>query len=258
MRASFNELNSLVKQVYQGAGLAPGLYEAAADNIVWTEAIGLEGLKLFEQQLASDRAFAECQLALSQTAENVFAVDLGDACLAYAAHLVTGLLKAQAVEHDRCVGWIKSSSPPTFLLRETHKLSQSGVHAMLVWRDHEGLIMVSSCETSLGIRLDKFSLASMSGAGAHTELLNTVGNNGTALMLVATSSLALSELARENDVPIQESPSAQISAVELESQYQHNLQNGIELSAELWQHLTILAARSLVEASEQSRRGAGA
>lgn len=244
MRASYNELRSLFKQVYQGAGLATGWYEAAADNVVWTQAIGQNSFDLFEQQIEAGMAFNACEVETNQDERELLAVDLGDACLSYGAHIVAGLAQARALELDECVCTIKTKAPKTFLLKEIAKLKPTGLRGLVVWNEGEHAILAEHCADGLGIRLDK--------------QLRIENIDDQALFLLAKSPERLTELIARYYLGNEQHRAMAYSADDLQSHFQENLQSGIKISPELWQKLTDLAAHSLVEATEQSRRGAGA
>lgn len=244
MRASYNELKSLYKQVYQGAGLAPGLYEAAANNVVWTEAIGQHGFDLFAQQLSREMAFYDCQVQLLAAEGGLFKADLGYACLAYSSHIIAGLAQARALELGYCVCLLSTSSPKAFLFSEVAKLRTLGLSGFVAWNVGENAQVASSCDQGFGLEL--------------TSRPKVSSLDKDVLLIFAQNPTLLEKLAEPYGLSFDSSLSVLSSATELEATFLRNLQTGIEISTQLWQQLTHLASRSLVESNEKSRLGAGA
>ena len=247
MFASFNELKSLFKQAYQGAGLATGLYEYAAQNVVWTEAIGQNGLALFESQLMESRALTADNPIVTQEPNSPFDLnlDLGESSLAITAGLMSNLVVAQAVDAGAVACLVRTLSPKAYILWELTKLGRFNLFGLAAWQSG----------------VEQVTIAFSSGIAPSVTINQYTGRLlvGDDLILVyAQDQHGLQELARQHQLPLNQAPLSVVSEYDLHSNYQSNLQSGIELSAQLWERLTDLAARSLVESTELSRRGAGA
>ncbi|MFT5572806.1 MAG: hypothetical protein ACI9FR_001730 [Cryomorphaceae bacterium] len=244
MRVSSNELKSLFKNAFRGAGMAPGQYKAAADCFVWLQMHGFSGFELFERQLASDTAFQIGNFEIVAESRSRIDVTISHSSLALSAELISGLCQANAQDNGDCLCIVEGAREQTSILHKISELSVCNLAAYAVWPISENMARLAKLNKSGGIDLSDYSVSD-------TKLASLTLLYGADRQLLRRRLLKCCAFI--------DGPSESFySASEAQAFYQSSLTEGIEISESLCQRLINFGSQALVESSVQSRRGAGA
>ena len=249
MKVSFNEMQGLSRKAFSGIGFDEGDANDAADMVVWMEANGLEGIDALRRSLAfilaedqsrsPELIYQDADLcvvdALNRTA-------LGNASLA----IELGYAKCRA--RGLSVTKIRNCHNRMLIVGYLSRVARRDMSVTAFWRDsHEPLteILVSF---KAGEESPEICMYSLDDIPDDTE-----PNNGITLIMANHVNLRpdfktdnkLNNLLRHD-------------SLSMHNWKEHFLKQGIDVDPELWNRLKELATRILVEASDDSRGGAGA
>lgn len=249
MKVSFNEIQGLSRKAFIGIGFDEGDANDAADMVVWMEAHGLNGIESLKRSLAyileedpsrsPELIYQDADLCVVD-AHNRTA--LGNASLA----IELGYAKCRA--RGLSVTKIRNCHNRMLIVGYLSRVARRNMSVTAFWRaSHEPLteILVSF---KAGEEAPEICMYSLDDIPDDTE-----PNNGITLVMANHVNLLPDFKADQklNNLLRQDSLS-------MHNWQEHFLTQGIDVDPELWSRLQELATRMLVEASDDSRGGAGA
>ncbi len=249
MKVSFNELHGLARKAFGGIGFQEGDAADAADMVAWMEAHGLNGIEALKKGLdflLSEDA-SQSPAIIYQDAD-VCIVDAGKRTILGNASLAIELGYAKCRARGLSVTKIRHCHNRMLIVGYLSRIARRGMNVTAFWRNaHEPLteILVSFKAGDTEPEICKYSLASAPDDIEPNDGITLIMANHANLQANLNSDDPLSDLL------IQTKDS-------MTSWYDQSLAEGITVDQELWDRLKVLAARTLVEASDDSRQGAGA
>lgn len=242
-----NELSSLLKRSFEGLGLCQGDYEEAAAVIVWLEARGMKGLdalKLAWPRLAGNGRIG-VELAASDA--DTQTIDAKGNTALICARSAVELAMARASTGDVGRVELQRCHECQAVLPSLCLCPNRGFAAIAYWRDEHALHVAKisgdqrapdyywiDAGTPNELAEDSLTIA----CSQHDERIEKLA-----------SSLANGGISRRAE--------KRIPATELEARFERTVEHGIAIDAELAEKLNEAASAVLVEATEQSRLGAG-
>ncbi|GGE53445.1 hypothetical protein GCM10011533_02370 [Streptosporangium jomthongense] len=249
MKVSFNELQGLSRKAFIAIGFDEGDANDAADMVAWMEAHGLDGIAALRKGL--DFLLNEDK---SQPPELIY--QDADLCVVDAQHKTVLGHASLAVElgYAKCrarglsVTKIRHCHNRMLIVGYLSRIARRNMSVTAFWRNsHEPLteILVSFKSGEAEPEICMYGLPSTPD--------DTEPNDGITLVMVNHVDLLpdLKPDAPPNDL-IRQNREA------MADWHERSLVEGIEVDPELWERLKLLATRMLVEASDDSRQGAGA
>ena len=247
MRVSRNELIAVLRQAFEGLGFFQGDFENAADMVVWSEMHGLQGLAELEQLLtAIDQ---RSKVAITSNPATTSEWDVAGASSFECADLAIGMLKAKQSEKERVMLRLVDCQYPTFIGKSLVDCRTNDFFIAALWRQSTNPDLLHLYSQKPGHMLPVYLELNMVSSLTYAAVELMPGE----LFLIGASKVVdlLPELTQESVV-------RQIQPQEMRASYDQALQQGIEIETSLWRLLLRLGERVLVEATEQSRLGAGA
>ncbi len=283
MQVSENELYSVLKQAFEGCGFDAGRYENAAQMVLWLQMHGMDGLSLLSASLGQFTNWADQSFAVTESEPNTLLFDMAGQSVLSTGALVSNLVLAKAADGELCIGFIRDVQDHAYIAKQLIDAQSLGLHGLAYWQTRtealESGTMWQMLRTSVkndGKKqntLQELSKDSTEKACSFCPCLETFNfslQSTDQVGAVAAKDqyqlvLAYAKHRTQLDdvlVKHKEFDKAQLlattSAAQSREKYQYALNNGIEISTELWQKLVELGNNVLVESNEQSRKGAGA
>ncbi|WP_417545404.1 DUF3726 domain-containing protein [Marinobacter sp.] len=249
MKVSFNELQGLSRKAFSGIGFDDGDANDAADVVAWMEAHGLGGITALKKGL--DFLLNEDK---SQSPELIYqdadlcVMDAHNKTILGHASLAIELGYAKCRARGLSVTKIRHCHNRMLIVGYLSRIARRNMSVTAFWRNaHEPLteILVSFKSGDAEPEICMYSLPSTPD--------DTEPNDGITLVMVNHVNL-LPDL--KADAPLNDLLRQDRDA--MASWHERSLVEGIEVDTALWERLKTLATRMLVEASDDSRRGAGA
>ncbi len=243
---SRNELLALLRRVFEAIFGKGRDYEAMAEQIVWLECHGLGGIDLLRECVT--RLDSEAQLSPAEL-EEVFAsrgsrisLDAGSASLLCFGDMLADMLIARCNDEELCTLEVANLHDPLAILPQLHRMARAGRYPAVQVKDH------GSGSRQFAHVSDENMLPALSGWEESAQS----GGAASMIVLCAASDEALHSALRAFDCAW---PEATIAPHQLAENYDNCLSNGIVVGD--LNELNAIADRVLVEATDESRRGAG-
>ena len=249
MKVSFNELQGMARKAFFGIGFEEGDAIDAAEMVAWLEVRGLSGVhalkKGLEFLLREDPTLVP-EVIYQDADVSVF--DAKGHSILGSASLALELGYAQARARGLSVTKIRHCHNRVLVIGYLSRLARRGMNVTAFWRNaHEPLI-----EQWVGFRARDpepevclYSLPEVPEDTERNDGITLVMANHVDLLPSLRSDFPLNNLMRQTDE-------------DLRRQRLRALTDGMEIDDELWRTLKSLADRLLVEATPDSRAGAGA
>lgn len=242
-----NEAAALLRRTFEALYSHDADYEYSADVILWLEARGLGGIGTLAGALQDMRIAVTPRLTLDKPKR--CCIDAGGASLlALAASAIDIALAQSAVEHD-CHVSIVNGRQPLAIVPAVAGCALSNVAAAAAWYDksanrlHRVRAPAASAQPDYTILVPEGS-----PPWAHNDIELFVATNDALMLELAGRHPMFSEPGRHV---------TEITADEFRQRYELSVNHGIAVSDANYQALSAVANRVLVEATEESRRGAG-
>jgi LDH2 family malate/lactate/ureidoglycolate dehydrogenase len=248
MRASSNELGSLLNRVFEGQGFVD--FEAATKQVVWLELCGLQGLAhlagcLDKLDQASDSRMQLCddsagQMSLNCCHNSTLAGGGAAVDLALSEALQTGIATLR-LEH--CHNRI-------FILQPLAERASRGMNCMAHWQVAGAPVLEHLAIFRAGDSYPNYLVwESLEPAAMHRD---------DTLTLVCSDAIEALEDYKEQYCSSGTPSLAQVSVAEFQDNERCSMDQGIAVDDAVWQRLCLLGERVLVASTEASRsRGAG-
>lgn len=249
MKVSFNELQGLCRKAFSGIAFEEGDASDAAYMVAWMEAHGLDGIGALKKGL-------DFVLNEEKTQPPELIYQDADLCVVDAQHksVLGNANLAVELGYTKCcarglsVTKIRHCHNRILIIGYLSRIARRNTSITAFWRNsHEPLteVLVSFKAGENEPDICMYSLPSVPE--------DTEANDGITLVMVNHVNLlpdlqpdpSLDNLLQQNQHTIA-------------NWHEHSLAEGIEIETEVWQRLKDLAIKILVEASDDSRQGAGA
>ena len=248
MKASSNELVSLLKQALEGCGYDAGSYESAADMVVWAEMHGLGALQKLQDNLSRIGGLANPIIDIQSATDFDLCIDAGNASTLGCGELISNVIFSHAVEHGVCSAMISRIYDRPLIAKKLVDCHAREAHCLAYWLDATDQGLVHAVLTS-----SESCCPQISTFQTQSDL------QGQALYLVyATDVDMLKSSISRHCAFITEQPCERIEPKALRANFEQALDDGVEIDEVLWRGLRALADKVLVESNYNSRKGAGA
>ncbi len=240
MKSSMNELQGLLKRSFEALFAHRLDFEQCAEDIAWLQARGFRGVQALCQSLTRLEQISKSGdlPALSWTEAAV--VDASQSSLLIAAPYLIDYVIAEAMNRGEISLEIHSADKPITLMPGLVRLAEHRISAFVSWQEAD------STERHEAVLLD----------GEDQPAYRQVKTAKP----TAVGSLSLHASSKPTRAPLQEPGDVleEKNALKLQELFAESIRSGIEVPDPCYEKLSAVANRLLVEASEQSRRGAGA
>jgi LDH2 family malate/lactate/ureidoglycolate dehydrogenase len=253
MRASLDELKSLLKQAFEACGYDFGGYEVAAEMVVWSQMHGFNVLPMIKEcllPLAQDSLSPK--VLLDEPHKLVFD-NQGHSVLVSASQMVN-LACAKALDHGFCVTQVQNCAHPVMLAKLLCDSRNYGLYATAYWyEDHTQQLLELKADAEHPC--PELRYYSIDSSDSNSKGLNHGQLN---IIFARQDNIEHPELLANRKKLFENAPlDRRLTPQYFAKQYQQSLDLGVEIEANLWQLLLEIGAEVLVESTEQSRQGAG-
>lgn len=242
-----NELSSLLKRSFEGLGYQQGEYEDAATAAVWLEARGMKGIDMITTSWSRCETGARNQIKLTDSAPAQATLDANDRSVAFCGRVAADLAIAAAA--DAAVGetHIQRCHDCEAILPSLEHCANQGLHAVAHWVDENSVhIGIANPERS---GCDYCCVPRSPDSLAAPEKLTISCSGDGERILALVFELAGGDTAYQKGMKIR--------WTDMQKAYETTIANGMTVNSYAVRMLTEAADLVLVEATEQSRRGAG-
>lgn len=246
INVSMNELSSLLKRSFEGLGYCQADYEDGAAAIVWLEAHGMKGLETIAS-ITEHTPDPANRIDIGAEEADGLVLDAKGSNVAFCGRMAVDLACANVsaassgrVELRHCHG--RKAILPSLSL-----CAARGFNAIARWSD-EDCLYVSPIKAQQRAP-DFFCVQRMSDDNAcNTSLVVVCSKNPQDIEAIKARFLG-----GDSD----ERSSTKITSSDMQERYNESLRNGLNVDKQFVKKLTAAADAVLVEATEQSRLGAG-
>ena len=241
-----NELSSLLKRTFEGLGFCQGDYEDAAAAIVWLESRGMHGIEALKSAWPRLARSAGTAVELNASDADTQVVNArGNSALTCGQPAVE-LAVAHALINDIGKVELQHCHEPHAILPSLCICATRGLNAIAYWQDDEMHVAMIVADQ---VSPDYYQLDGRAADNSAAETVTIACSlDGECIGQIASDLVGddISRLAAKH-----------VSANALDTKYQRSLERGIPIDENLASILGNAAAAVLVEATEQSRHGAG-
>ncbi|MEM7281672.1 MAG: DUF3726 domain-containing protein, partial [Pseudomonadota bacterium] len=239
-KSSMNELQGLLKRSFEALFAHRLDFEQCAEDVAWLQARGFRGVQALCQSLTRLEQISKSGdlPALSWTGATV--VDASQSSLLIAAPHLIDFVIAEATNRGDISLEIHSADKPVTLMPGLARLAELKVSAFVSWQEagsnerHEAVLLCGEDQAAYR-RVRTATTAATGMLNLHASSRPTIG-------------------APQEPGEVLEEKNAQ----KLQELFAKSIHSGVEVPDPCYEKLSAVANRLLVEASEQSRRGAGA
>lgn len=242
MRVSRNEMTAALSRAYEGAGHHIGDYEDAAQLVTWSHMCGLGGFDRIPLPPVAPKGGATPRLVFEN--DDIAVIDAGGADICEHGSLAAHLASSKAEKTGFAIVELANCRFPDLILRYLSMVAQNRVYISAYWTDQSG---------SHGASFE-------SGASFphywRTERADRAKEISTVTIICTTTPALLADaVTRQAEHP--EMPRFEVSAAQLEANYNQALERGVAVPSDRWETLNAAAWPILVPTDPQSRAGAG-
>jgi hypothetical protein len=249
IRISINEFKSLLNRACESHYGHQYDYEDLAYIIHWLELHNFEGVTNFLKIINSAPQKSDLSTDLAENQEQRLKFNNNGHSILHVASIITDMTLAKCHQEQFCHTSIKDVLHPVTILPSLIKFSQNGWHASAWWTEPEK---------------DLAQVASISPDQKYPEykeikIKELSPNDKSDLNLICSrneiNSLESYTTIHKNNNS--HKTTLKISANDFKESYTDKIINGLNIDTKNYQKLSLIADQILVEASEQSRLGAG-
>lgn len=241
---SINEFRALFRKAFEGLYAHEHDFNDLANLVIWLECRGLGGISKFLE--AETGMLSGLKPAMKKNIDNSFAIDGRGLSLLAFNDLVGDLAIAGAKTNQIGIAHIENAKHQDVIVASVARCARYDLAAAAWWPDSEAGIANIATQSKEGTApmLTRINLPNSSG-----EQLDHI-------TIICSSNMAAIEerykewFAKRGD--------HKIEASELTDSFSRHLDGGIKMQVDDYKQLCRCADRVLVEATEASRRGAGA
>ena len=248
MKVSFNELQALSRKAFTGIGFAEGHADDAADMVTWMESYdlhGLEALNLGLEHLIEADPSVRPEILYQDG--DLAVVDGHNLSVLRASNLALELAFAKARSRGLSVIKIRRCRQRQLIMGYLARLASRGMNVTAFWRHSQSPITEQVVGFRAGSAVPSIRVYELADIPE-----DDVPNDGVTILMANHVDL-LPTIRSEDEYKLL----ARHDESDLLAAKQQALEEGLTVDPEIWQQLKSFAAKTLVEASEQSRSGAG-
>lgn len=242
MKCSLNELQGLLRRSFEALFAHRLDFEQCAEDIAWLQARDFRSVQALCQSLSLLEQIAATDDLPALSWSDASTVDASQSSLLIAApYLVDHAIAEAQAQGEFCLN-VRLADKPFVLIAGLRRIAEHKLTASLQWQLanstelHEAVLEAESSQPSY----------------RRIQVANTLAA-GSLRLRVSGMSEPRQKATRGFDTILEDK-----SAQELQALYMRSIRTGIEVPDPCYEILSAVANRLLVEASEQSRRGAGA
>lgn len=244
---SMNELSSLLKRSIEAFGYCQGDCEDAAAAVVWLESRGIGGLDAFVSSCLTQDEYGGEPLRPFAGKTNVQVIDACDRSVFFCGRTAVDLACALATVEKAGRIEIKNCRDRKAILASLQICAAREINAVVQWCDDESvhIALLNARQPGLDYRQIRRTVdhePSMSS-------LNVVCSKSRQMIDTAAADLAGGD--------VETALVAKISSTDMQAHYATAVKHGLRVDPNIVRTLTVAADAVLVEATEQSRLGAG-
>jgi hypothetical protein len=229
-------------RAYEGAGHNIGDYEDVAQLVTWSHMCGLGGFDRIALPPVGPKGGATPRLVFENA--EIAVIDAGGADACEYGSLAAHLACSKAQKSGFAIVELANCRYPDLILHSLSLVAQQGVFATAYWTDHIGS---HGASFESGAIFPHYWRIEKADAGKECSTVTIICTSQPALLADGVTRQA-------------EQPSVkrvEISAVQLEANYNLSLEKGIAVLPDQWDALNAAAWPILVASDQQSRAGAG-
>ena len=243
MHASLTELNSLLKQAFEGCGLDQGAYESAADLVLWSQVHGFGGFECIEQALLQCAQTPVTQLTFNKDQAEYCEANVDGESLLLCGPILNDWVITKALENDFCVCQLNNVCDGRLLAKLLADARQQELFGLGYWVIDEKMHLIRCDQTYP----EYFRIPHVHDVVAENELF---------IVYAREQNRVIDYL--QQHLPDLDAHGVFQSPSQCKQHYQQALSHGLEIPEALWASLIRVSENVLVESTEQSRMGAGA
>ncbi|MDZ7786630.1 MAG: Ldh family oxidoreductase [Halofilum sp. (in: g-proteobacteria)] len=250
MKVSHNELTGLCRRAFEGLGFPSGEHEDAADMVVWLEQHGLHGVEALRRGMDRLADGAPAKLAKQFEDSSVAVIDGGGNSALLMGSLAVDLVYAKARRKGLAVVKIQDCHDRRLMLGYLARCARRGMNLLAFWRNSEDPVVV---EQVVSMRAwEEFPTLLLYQIDDRDDNLR----RNRSVTLVASPHFSMLQSLHPD--PEEATLLEALGPADFEGKSRKVWESGLEVDDDVWARLKGLAARTLVAASESSRRrGAG-
>ncbi len=247
MHISMIELKAALRRCFEASGYFVGNYEDAADMIVWLEKHGLQGLAEFKSMLpylCQDQDKPLSTIVYEDSGAIVIDSHNRSSLNCIAAAVDVAYLKAQ--QAGIATVTVRNCHNRRFVLKAITDCGRRGVSVAAYWQNGKNKVTEYTASIKAGHRYPNYSeaLTDLSYSDQQQQSLTIICSARVDLQPSLKKGSAVGEILYS-------------SAQKIAENKQHSVEQGIEISTDLWGEINRIGEGVLVESTDQSRRGAG-
>ena len=252
MRASRNELTALLQQVFEALGYTQSNYEVAAQQLVWAVMHGfatLDSLPILNlSPVSAEEQHLHFDLNDAANTLDSVRLDARNLLSLFSLPTAANLLQARTEDNHAAHIQVLNCRQPALAIKTITELGQRGLYATMAWTSNIGA--QNGVQIAAGDALPRVWIS---------DLDNSITEGLTLDLWCSRSGHGLSNIPDYPDIPdLPASDCAESDPAKFIECHRQMLERGIPIDESLWRQFAGIAAGVLVEATEQSRRGAGA
>ena len=248
MKISLNELQSVCRKAFMGMGFTAGHADDASAMVAWMQSYKLDGMKELSEGL-------ECVVASAASARpnviyqdaDLAVVDGQHMSVLSSGNLALELAFAKARIRGLAVIKIRHCRQRQLIMGYLARLASRGMNVTAFWRHSQSPITEQVVGFRAGSAVPSIRVYELADIPE-----DDVPNDGVTILMANHVDL-LPTIRSEDEYKLL----ARHDEPDLLAAKQQALEEGLSVDPEIWQQLESFAAKTLVEASEQSRSGAG-
>ena len=241
-----NEVNALLKRCFEALGYLPGDYTDAATAGVWLESHGLPGVSRIATHLSDLKLLATRRLEITARADGTATLQANGVSTLTCGQKIADLAGAMTYDSQIVRLEVLQCSDPNSIVPAIAAIGRWQYSAIAYWQTPESMFCCHLLQPDDLPRIERWSAPSVSPLELET------------LHLIASQSADELEAALDNLRDTFGSAEQVTEAESMRQFYDDQLEHGLIVDAGQWEQLYAVANGVLVDATEQSRRGAGA
>jgi LDH2 family malate/lactate/ureidoglycolate dehydrogenase len=242
-----NELSSLLKRSIEGLGYQQGEYEDAAAAVVWLEARGMNGIEMIASAWPRLENGSGNRIELTKNTDHVATLDASDCSVAFCGRVAADLAFAATEESNISRIEIRHCHDCIAIFPSLDFCATHGLYAIAHWYK-DGLLHIGVTQPQQP-GCDYCCIETPDDDAAQPERLTVSFSRDGKKILAMAFELAGGDSQYKSGIKVHSS--------DMQAHYNRAITNGMTVNADTVNMLTAAADRVLVEATEQSRLGAG-
>ncbi|MYL57910.1 DUF3726 domain-containing protein [Virgibacillus halodenitrificans] len=263
MRVSYVELFIHCKKVFRACGIPYGCADDGAEVVTWSEFIGLEGMKVLQQEIPNMQPPGMDEVKLLVEQDGLYRFDGNGQSAIILGKLMADFSLGMAESRETIRVHMQNTTRSRLLAQPAHYIAARGKGCLVNYKTADGnsVWILSTPEIAYPIFAEGSNAEQLMQENLTAELgqyeTANIGDDDfwlvctTETELITSCVRKLRHAAKQGMIKLTES--SQLKAI-----FEKAYFNGAQVDGELWRQLNQIGQKTLVEATEQSRlRGAG-